>query len=261
MPSLSFFRTVLARHSEERPSTAGRLLLSAGGWANGRPFHAHGPALFALLGGAKRWLVRRPNASFAWQSLEVPRESLSGASLPDGWEPNVWQCTQREGELLWVPDQQHHATLNYAAETVGVTMVIDETEPFTPLHAAAQSGAAAAVARLLRDGAEVDAVAVASGPTPLHFAAGLGHCDALEALFGGWWRRRARDVGAMSARRDCNRRCWAAAPPSTRWRVEATRRSTWRRPAGTRAPCGCWCRAGPTLRRATRTVTRLTDWR
>eukprot|EP00312_Isochrysidales_sp_CCMP1244_P026612 CAMPEP_0202800246 /NCGR_PEP_ID=MMETSP1388-20130828/100102_1 /ASSEMBLY_ACC=CAM_ASM_000864 /TAXON_ID=37098 /ORGANISM="Isochrysis sp, Strain CCMP1244" /LENGTH=375 /DNA_ID=CAMNT_0049470227 /DNA_START=197 /DNA_END=1324 /DNA_ORIENTATION=+ len=185
VPSLSFFRTVLARHSEERPSTAGRLLLSAGGWANGRPFHAHGPALFALLGGAKRWLVRRPNASFAWQSLEAPRESLSGASLPDGWEPHVWQCTQREGELLWVPDQQHHATLNYAAETVGVTMVIDETEPFTPLHAAAQSGAAAAVARLLRDGAEVDAVAVASGATPLHFAAGLGHCDALEALLGG----------------------------------------------------------------------------
>ena len=31
--------------------------------------YAHGPALFALLEGEKRWWVRRPNASFGWQTF------------------------------------------------------------------------------------------------------------------------------------------------------------------------------------------------
>lgn len=58
----------------------GRLLLSAGSWGNGRPFHAHGPALFWLLRGSKRWFVRRPNASFAWQTFEIEREDLQARS-------------------------------------------------------------------------------------------------------------------------------------------------------------------------------------
>lgn len=74
-----------------------------------------GPALFGLIQGSKRWFVRRSNASFHWQTFEIERESLRASEvLPEGWHDQLWQCTQREGELLWVPDQLHHSTLNYA---------------------------------------------------------------------------------------------------------------------------------------------------
>ena len=164
------------------PDANGRLILSGGSWGNGRPFHAHGPALFALLHGTKRWFIRRPNASFAWASFQVPRESLREAeTLPSGWEAEMWQCSQSAGTLLWVPDLHHHATLNYHAETVGLTMVMDDLTPLTPLHVAAQAGRAADVQKLIRSGAKVDAAA-GGGATALHYAAGMGHCDAASAL-------------------------------------------------------------------------------
>jgi hypothetical protein len=176
-------------------AAGGRLLLSAGSLGNGRPFHAHGPALFALLSGVKRWFVRRPGASLPWQLFEVPRAGLgSEAELAVGWEEHLWVCSQRPGELLFVPDQLPHATVNYEAETVGVTFVVDELAPVTPLHHAAQGGSAAAVRALLQRGASVHAVA-SNGGTPLHYAVGLGHCEAAEALLaaGASVHARARD--------------------------------------------------------------------
>eukprot|EP00966_Prymnesium_polylepis_P010566 243622-Prymnesium_polylepis.1 len=125
MPRLErFFARTLRRQTDEAPSAVdGRLLLSAGSWGNGRPFHVHGPALFALGVGVKRWFVRRPNASFNWQTYEVARESLRDVdALPAGWDAHLWQCTQHVGDYLWVPDQLPHATLNYGDEVVGLTM-------------------------------------------------------------------------------------------------------------------------------------------
>ena len=64
-------------------------------------------------------------------------------------------------------------------------MVMDDAETFTPLHTAAQSGAADELRALLRSGHHrVDTVAAANGATPLHFASGLGHCEAVEVLLG-----------------------------------------------------------------------------
>ena len=179
--------SLLRRTNELSPHAMdGRLLLSAGTWGNGRPFHAHGPALFALAFGSKRWFVRRPNATFEWQRFEVGRTNLrESEALPEGWEEQLWQCTQSAGDLVWVPDQLHHATLNYASEVIGFAMVMDDAETFTPLHTAAQSGAADELRALLRSGHHrVDTVAAANGATPLHFASGLGHCEAVEVLLG-----------------------------------------------------------------------------
>ena len=171
------FRVVPPSHA-----TRGRLILSMGAWGNGRPFHAHGPALFGLVHGTKRWFIRRPNASFAWQRYEVARDDLrESAELPSGWDGELWQCSQKAGELLWVPDLFQHSTLNYDAETVGFAMVIDELHPLTPLHKAAQANAKDEVVALLKAGADIEATA-AGGATALHHAAGLGHCDAAEAL-------------------------------------------------------------------------------
>ena len=99
MPELgSVLAQVLRTQSD---SMAGRLLLSSGSWGNGRPFHQHGPALFALISGAKRWFVRRPNASLTWQTYEVSRTNLHEvAELPSGWASELWQCTQLPGDMV-----------------------------------------------------------------------------------------------------------------------------------------------------------------
>ena len=202
MPELRARLARVLRRQLAARDVDGRLLLSAGSWGNGRPFHVHGPALFALERGVKRWFVRRPNASFTWQTYEVARGSLrESATLPNGWARHLWQCTQHVGDLLWVPDQLPHATLNYASETVGLTMVIDEVAPaLTPLHEAAQRGSAVAVRTLLKRGAtRVDAAARANGATALHFAAGLGHCDVAEALLEGGASLDARAKDGLTA--------------------------------------------------------------
>ena len=176
---------VLRRQVADAPHAMdGRLLLSSGSWGNGRPFHSHGPSLFALMRGVKHWFVRRPNASFEWQTVEVARGGSLHASheLPAGWESHLWQCSQRRGELLWVPDQLPHATLNHASQTTGLAMVMDDAQTLTALHMAAQSGEAATVRSLLRRGYAVDAVAAANGATPLFYAAALGACEAVEVL-------------------------------------------------------------------------------
>lgn len=184
---------VMRKQNEAYPRANGRLLISAGSWGNGRPFHAHGPALFALVSGVKHWYVRRPNASFEWQRFEIARGALAeSVTLPSGWEAELWQCAQSEGELVWVPDLHHHATLNFDHDTVGFTMVIDDLAPLTPLHYAAQSDDAAEVRALIAQGEAVDTPA-GGGATPLHYAAGLGNCNALEALVDG-----AADVDAKS---------------------------------------------------------------
>jgi hypothetical protein len=186
----------LARQNAELSAvphrTDGRVLLSAGTWGNGRPFHQHGPALFALVAGVKRWFVRRPNASFAWQTFEIPRETLLAAdALPNDWSEQLWQCAQRPGELVWVPDLQQHATLNHAAWTIGLTMVMDVVAPLSPLHEAVQAGDAAEVRQLLARGVNTEAAAP-NGGTALHYAAGLGHCEALDALLVGGASLQAR---------------------------------------------------------------------
>ena len=92
----------------------GRTILSAGGWGGGRPFHSHGPALNALVSGVKHWFVRRPNASLSTTVLQ--KGLASGDALPAGWEDELWSCTQREGDLLWVPNLLEHQTLNFHDE-------------------------------------------------------------------------------------------------------------------------------------------------
>lgn len=183
----SWMGSVVRAQVAETPSANARLLLSAGSWGNGRPFHAHGPAMLAMLSGVKRWFIKRPNATFAWQTFELTRDSALKDSddLPDGWADQIWQCSQRVGEMLWVPDLMHHATLNYGTDTTGLTLVMDDLTPLTALHEAAQSGSADDVRTLLASNSFNVDVKAGGGATPLHYAAGLGHCDAAEALLAG----------------------------------------------------------------------------
>jgi len=158
----------------------GRPVLSAGGWGSGRPFHSHGPALNALVAGAKHWFVQRPDATPGGGAVDVPRRT--GEALAAGWEDGLWQCTQRAGDLLWVPNLLEHATHNYDDEVVALFHVINDLGE-TPLHAAARAGDVAAVRSLLRDsgGSHLHARSK-RGVTPLIFASGAGHVAAMQPL-------------------------------------------------------------------------------
>ena len=155
----------------------GRPILSVGGWGHGRPFHSHGPALNGLASGVKHWFVRRPNAS---AELTVPAGLQGGAGLADGWESQGWQCTQREGDVLWIPDRYEHATANFADDTVAIFTVIDDLSD-TPLHAAAKAGDEAAVRALLEANGDV-AARSRSGGTALTYAAGVGSVQVMRLL-------------------------------------------------------------------------------
>ena len=166
----------------------GRPVLSAGGWGNGRPFHAHGPALNALVSGVKHWFVRRPHASA--RKMEVPEGLTRGAALPVGWEDALWQCTQRVGDLVWIPDMLEHATLNFDQE---VSVAAERRSPRPrarpdrqrhPARSPAASQPSRAVCsapRILQTVAIFHVINDLSD-TPLHAAARAGDEAAVRAL-------------------------------------------------------------------------------
>jgi ankyrin repeat protein len=73
----------------------------------------------------------------------------------------------------------------------------------TPLHLAAERGAGAIVAALVKAGADANA-ATATGATPLMFAAGAGDVASIAALI---------DAGAGSKRRNGARARRSSSPP------------------------------------------------
>jgi hypothetical protein len=125
MPQL----THLCRRSKPA-AVGGRLLMSVGSWGNGRPFHAHGPALFALLSGVKQWFVRRPGASLQWQLFDASRSELGRddelavgvRGPPVGLRPAAWGAPLRAR-----PAASRHRAPG-GREAVGLTFVSDESD-------------------------------------------------------------------------------------------------------------------------------------
>lgn len=182
-------------------SARGRTLLSAGSWHNGRPFHSHGPTLFSLASGIKHWYIKKPHSatSIAWINFEAtPWAARNG--LPEDWSEYLWQCTQRAGDVLWVPDMLPHATMNFAETTLGVAVLIDDLQT-TPLHFAASTGDETAVKELLRRNSEPEVLGARArnGATPLHYAAGLGHAKIAEMLLDAGARADARSKNGGTA--------------------------------------------------------------
>lgn len=99
-----------------------------------------------------------------------------------GWARSgarAWHCEQRAGELVYIPRQLRHATLN-PTDTLAVAIQHD-MQGCSPLHLAAHRGAATAVAELLAVGAPADARSH-TGLTPLHAAAFEGHAASIRFL-------------------------------------------------------------------------------
>jgi len=82
-----------------------------------RPLHHHGPSLAEVVFGRKRWFVVPPSTSISFNptvsTLTWYHSHLQRGGLPKG----MWQCSQQPGEVLYLPGNWWHATLN-VGETV-----------------------------------------------------------------------------------------------------------------------------------------------
>jgi hypothetical protein len=99
-----------AQGGEPRPDHDVYLLL--GGNSSSVGFHAHADSLVALLFGQKRWWLYPPDT--------VPKPRWRDPAGMSTWRSNATnvqsealECLQRPGEMLYVPESWHHATLNY----------------------------------------------------------------------------------------------------------------------------------------------------
>ena len=100
-------------------------MLSLGEHGAGLPFHNHGESWLGLVHGSKHWFLYPPGTA-----ASVPMDVISGVQY---WARNVlptlggnkpMQCTQKPGEILYVPQGWIHATLNIG-EAVAVGGQID----------------------------------------------------------------------------------------------------------------------------------------
>lgn len=122
----------LLPHAHDDGHVAGTLF-GLGGRGSGVMFHSHTPAVSALFAGHKRWLLyddaaHGPDRAFLRAQLARATRRDPGfrlhsmaawvehvLPLPDvraWWARAGWDCVQRAGDLLYVPGQLHHGTLN-----------------------------------------------------------------------------------------------------------------------------------------------------
>ena len=111
----------------ERPVEAPKMwnMISLGEHGAGLPFHDHGDSWLGLVHGLKHWFMYAPGTS-----PNMPIDAVTGVKhwartvLPTLGDRKPIQCTQRAGEILYVPQGWIHATLN-VGEAVAVGGQLD----------------------------------------------------------------------------------------------------------------------------------------
>ena len=82
---------------------------------SGSPQHTHARALNFVFGGAKLWSLS-PTRDGLWSNkawAETSERAPSWKDSPEGARPSVsTQCVQRAGDIMFVPDDYPHATVN-----------------------------------------------------------------------------------------------------------------------------------------------------
>ena len=93
-----------------RTETRHSALFYVGGALSGTYFHSHPNALNVLINGSKRWWLVPPNVLFGPDSVSsmVDWYTKYKSTLP--FTP--LECTQRSGDIFFVPTEWHHATMN-----------------------------------------------------------------------------------------------------------------------------------------------------
>ena len=180
----------------------GSAYLTFGADRSGGAFHSHTDALLGLLRGTKRWHIsRRGNhPTLSRSEAEHGRARHIESKLRPA---HYWQCEQRPGEAMWMPQELSHTVLNHG-ESLGVTMQ-EGVVPYHLLARAAYRGHAEGIAFLLSEAGgmqpdedippvQVGRSSRADGGTALHFAAKGGSADGVRALLEGGASVDSRDM-------------------------------------------------------------------
>ena len=188
--SCSITRTHGLRALKSLPPRAGsgRLRLALGAAGSGNTWHMHGDALNLVLGGQKRWWLYNRSTYQARRAVQnaphwLPTPDWLAQATAHNEPMPTWHCTQRAGELIFVPGGIPHAVLNVDGDALAVAVQHD-AEGAGLLHLAARDGdVETAKALLVQAAMDVDARDTA-GRTALYEAADRGHLDVVEALLG-----------------------------------------------------------------------------
>ena len=90
--------------------TRNSALFYVGGALSGTYFHSHTNALNVLINGSKRWWLVPPNVLFGPDTVGSMVDWYTKYKLTLPFTP--LECTQRSGDILFVPTEWNHATMN-----------------------------------------------------------------------------------------------------------------------------------------------------
>lgn len=111
------------------PSTVA-LSFGIGAPHSGVPFHIHGRVFAETLIGRKRWLLTPPHSPPNFDGDQSTSDWITSyfASSPPHPNHNIIDCTVHQTEILYIPPNWYHATLNLD-QTVFISTFIDDTPP------------------------------------------------------------------------------------------------------------------------------------
>ena len=118
----------------EDPDKAGKesIQFYFGMTGSGAPLHVHADAVNMVVSGEKRWYIQTPQKTMysrkpvkEWVEQEVPR-------LDEEYKP--LECTQKAGDIVYVPMDWGHAILNTKDDTFGFAIeVLNKRDTFSHL--------------------------------------------------------------------------------------------------------------------------------
>ena len=110
--------------ANENPATP-KFTLCIANEGFGIGMHKHGPALFFLTQGTKKWYLSHPSPIDS--RIEAHTASDTSPTHPQFYrELSSHKCIQSAGELLLVPNLWYHEIYNLATPTIGIQALADE---------------------------------------------------------------------------------------------------------------------------------------
>lgn len=90
----------------------GAVAFGLGRTASGVPLHRHGAAFLETVYGTKRWFVGAPGTDLRFDPRKSTFHWFHMHQTRGTWPHDVLFCSQQPGEVLYLPDDWWHATLN-----------------------------------------------------------------------------------------------------------------------------------------------------
>ena len=110
---------------EDRELSA--LAFGVGNIGSGVQWHTHGPGFSEAIHGRKHWILYPPDRRPMYDSDYASRYWMENNYMKiENSDSLPWECTLNPGDLVYFPDQWHHATINLSPYTVFVSTFTTE---------------------------------------------------------------------------------------------------------------------------------------